>query len=476
LLNLQRAIKAIQNDLKDLKLFTEYNLNDKIKNLTGLLNDAELFNKDLNDLRMKLDVLDGIIGDLDNEDINDLRNVTEEQLTIYEGIVDQIARKDFNATLDKYKSLLQEFENANKTVGDLKASFADHSSEIEAIKNKNAYIQKGLAEVKSYIEKAKSLEKFRDKDVEFKAYFDNLEQIRNETGHLQKNSATTLNQIENMIKEGQESLSSSNKDLSDLNSKVEDLQELYSDHETKYQVKYQELELVINWIPKLWQHVNKYIEMYNSIDLVLGPKIFTSFPMDTETIPTWFIEIWNNTFVPFLIDTIKEGLQAHGTFLNETPWENPKMWLTKTLPCIFYDTGVLDSLYSIEAYHVGFQRDVDENKIEEGEQKRMQKNDFNKETKNENFHQNHHLDLETFSYPNTPAKTSLNRNSNENDKLLSMLMKLQETTLSNTKLSNNLSILNNCSNNCFNSINLNNDISKNNMNLIKIQKSVESTF
>ena len=234
LLNLQRAIKAIQSDLKDLKLFTEYNMNDKIKNLTGLLNDAELFNKDLNDLRMKLDVLDGIIGDLDNEDINDLRNITEEQLNVYEGIVDQIAKKDFNATLDKYKSLLHEFESANATVSELKTSFADHSSEIEAIKSKNVYIQKGLAEVKAYIEKAKSLDKFRDKDVEFKAYFDNLEQIRNETSHLQKNSATTLNQIESMIKEGQESLSSSNKDLSDLNSKVEDLQELYSDHETKY--------------------------------------------------------------------------------------------------------------------------------------------------------------------------------------------------------------------------------------------------
>ena len=48
---LQRSIKTVQNDLLGLKLMTEYNINDKIKLLTKLLADAELFNKDISDLR-----------------------------------------------------------------------------------------------------------------------------------------------------------------------------------------------------------------------------------------------------------------------------------------------------------------------------------------------------------------------------------------------------------------------------------------
>lgn len=206
LLNLQRSIQSIQNDLLGLKLMTEYNINDKIKLLTKLLSDAELFNKDINDLRIKLDVLDQIIDELDKEELNDLKNITDDQLTIYENIVDQISSKDFQSTLDKYKELLDEFETANKTVHDLKNDFEYHSNEIESIKNKNFYIQKSLNELKALIDKAKNLEKFRDKDVEFKAYFDNLEQIRNETNALQASSSATLRAIENLIKQGEETL------------------------------------------------------------------------------------------------------------------------------------------------------------------------------------------------------------------------------------------------------------------------------
>ena len=57
---LQRSIKTVQTDLLGLKLMTEYNINDKIKLLTRLLADAELFNKDISDLRIKLDILDKI--------------------------------------------------------------------------------------------------------------------------------------------------------------------------------------------------------------------------------------------------------------------------------------------------------------------------------------------------------------------------------------------------------------------------------
>ena len=81
----------------------------------------------------------------------------------------------------------------------MKNTFTDHTNQIEAIKSKNDYIQKSLAEVKSYIDKAKNLDKFKEKDVEFKAYFDNLDQIKNETSKLQANTAETLNVINKLI-------------------------------------------------------------------------------------------------------------------------------------------------------------------------------------------------------------------------------------------------------------------------------------
>lgn len=213
--------------------------------------------------------------------------------------------------------------------------------------------------------------------------------------------------------------------------------------------------------------------MYNSIDLVIGPKLFSTFPLDMVQAQYWFIELWNNMLIPFLTESIKEGLEAHGTFVNEYPWENPKLWLKSTLPWILYDTNILDGLNSIEAYDVGLQQDENQK-----EQSGIKNEESSHKNGNSNIQKPKHLEFQTMSYPNTPAKI-LNRNSNENDKLLSMLMKLQETTLSTQKISNNISLLNNCSKNCFNSIYVNNDdISSElkNLNLIKIQKSVESTL
>lgn len=203
---LQRSIKTVQSDLLGLKLMTEYNINDKIKLLTKLLGDAELFNKDISDLRIKLDILDQIIDDLDREDDKSYKNITDEQLLIYESLVDQIVKRDFNSTLDRYNQLVDEFNTANATVQELMNSFQNQTNQVDSIKSKNTYIQNSLMELKSHIDKAKNLEKFRDRDVEFKAYYDNLEKIRNESAQLQVNSVNTLKEIEEVIKKGQDKL------------------------------------------------------------------------------------------------------------------------------------------------------------------------------------------------------------------------------------------------------------------------------
>ena len=88
------------------------------------------------------------------------------------------------------------------------------------------------------------------------------------------------------------------------------------DHQTKYQLRCPDLEQITKWIPKLWQHINKYIENFNSADLTLGPKVFSTIPMDLKLSQSWFIELWNNVLVPYLIDAIKEGLEVCYYFKN----------------------------------------------------------------------------------------------------------------------------------------------------------------
>lgn len=196
------------------------------------------------------------------------------------------------------------------------------------------------------------------------------------------------------------------------------------DHEIKYQLRSVDLEKIIKWIPKLWQHVNKYIESYNSADLTLGPKLFSTFPMDYKLAQNWFIELWNNHLVPFLIETIKEGLQIYGT---KTAWEDPKQWLTETMPW-FHDFNVINSLYSIEADAVGI------DSMQSDKKSTSTKSDIENELDDDAANE----------YKCVYTKEKTLNHSNDNDKLLSMLMRLQEATLNQQTKSNcfNLNDLN----------------------------------
>jgi neuron navigator 2 len=219
------------------------------------------------------------------------------------------------------------------------------------------------------------------------------------------------------------------------------LQRRLIDNENKGQIS-AEMEGLISWIPKLWSHVNKYIELYNSPDMTLGPKLFLTFPMDMRQAQNWFIHLWNELLVPLLIDIIKEGVQVYGP---KVKWEDPKNWLKKTLPWNLYDPNVIESLYSIDSHHVGYES-IDgliSNELLESNQIILE------ESKPIELPNQRKLEvpksLQLVSYPNSPAKVnqfttfgrSLNTDSltnelhpKENDKLFNMLVKLQEATLS----------------------------------------------
>ena len=213
------------------------------------------------------------------------------------------------------------------------------------------------------------------------------------------------------------------------------LERKFVDHVSKMnESKTNQLEVVIEWIPKLWMHVNRYIETYNSIDLCIGPKKFTDFPFDYNQSSEWFIDFWNHTLVPLILNSVHEGTIVYG---NKLDWEDPKLWLANTLPWLSFDGAILSRLKSISASQVGLNQCEDQ--IEQEENRRYS------------------------SFPNTPSKI-MNRNSHENDKLLNMLMKLQEATgLSGQnhfiQMESNASLIQNIksltySNNSFNKINL----------------------
>ena len=102
------------------------------------------------------------------------------------------------------------------------------------------------------------------------------------------------------------------------------------DYEVRNQTKNLDLCSFVKWIQQFWRMCNKYIELYNSVDLSLGPKMFQTFQLDLQESQYWLINIWNNQICPLLIDIIKEGILVYGT--KETNWQDPKQWISRTLP------------------------------------------------------------------------------------------------------------------------------------------------
>lgn len=205
------------------------------------------------------------------------------------------------------------------------------------------------------------------------------------------------------------------------------------DYEIKYQIRNLDLEKITKWIPKLWQHINKYIEVYNSADLTLGPKIFTTFPMDFRAAQNWFIELWNNHLVPFIIETVKEGIQVYGKTKN--CWEDPKLWLSKTMPWL-HDYNILNKLVAIEAEMVGI---IDSNALLSTLSiQKLNQEDGGGGGGDDDFD----LKLNELDYDDEDeypimykANNDSSNNNNENDKLLNMLIRLQEATLVNQQKS-----------------------------------------
>ncbi|XP_043826055.1 neuron navigator 2 isoform X6 [Dromiciops gliroides] len=94
-------------------------------------------------------------------------------------------------------------------------------------------------------------------------------------------------------------------------------------------VRNAELVKIIDWIPKVWQHLNRFLEAHSSSDVTIGPRLFLSCPIDVDGSRVWFTDLWNYSIIPYLLEAVREGLQLYG---RRAPWEDPAKWVMDTYP------------------------------------------------------------------------------------------------------------------------------------------------
>ncbi|XP_073764283.1 neuron navigator 2 isoform X16 [Danio rerio] len=90
-----------------------------------------------------------------------------------------------------------------------------------------------------------------------------------------------------------------------------------------------ELVKIIDWIPQVWQHLNRFLEAHSSSDVTIGPRLFLSCPMDVDGSRVWFTDLWNYSIIPYMLEAVREGLQLYG---RRAAWEDPALWVLETFP------------------------------------------------------------------------------------------------------------------------------------------------
>ncbi|XP_076054657.1 uncharacterized protein LOC143033284 isoform X3 [Oratosquilla oratoria] len=147
------------------------------------------------------------------------------------------------------------------------------------------------------------------------------------------------------------------------------------------------LQQILDWLPRCWLHINKFLEAHSSSDVTIGPRLFLSCPGSLEGSQVWFTDLWNYSLVPYLLEAVREGLQLYG---KRAMWEDPSSWIVETYPWPPGSHAGPQALITLRPEDVGY-------------------------------------DTLAPSIPNSSSQDKFKPDSQgENDPLLSMLMRLQE--------------------------------------------------
>jgi neuron navigator 2 len=88
---------------------------------------------------------------------------------------------------------------------------------------------------------------------------------------------------------------------------------------------------VVDWLPKVWQCINRFLESHSSADLTIGPRLFLSCPMDFNQAEIWFTDLWNYSIVPYLLEAVRDSLQSYSG-MSRGPWDELADWVTSSYP------------------------------------------------------------------------------------------------------------------------------------------------
>ncbi|XP_017875631.2 protein sickie isoform X2 [Ceratina calcarata] len=122
-----------------------------------------------------------------------------------------------------------------------------------------------------------------------------------------------------------------------------------------------EMAAVVEWLPRVWLHLNKFLETHSSSDVTIGPRLFLSCPMEVTGSQVWFTDLWNYSVVPYLVEAVREGLTLYGRRVSgngngDSPWEDPTQFITSSYPWISTHAvhGGSDALLRLRPEDVGY--------------------------------------------------------------------------------------------------------------------------
>ncbi|XP_024869698.1 uncharacterized protein LOC112453287 [Temnothorax curvispinosus] len=120
-----------------------------------------------------------------------------------------------------------------------------------------------------------------------------------------------------------------------------------------------EMAAVVEWLPRVWLHLNKFLETHSSSDVTIGPRLFLSCPMEVAGSQVWFTDLWNYSVIPYLVEAVREGLTLYGRRGNgngEATWEDPAQFITSSYPWISTHAvhGGSDALLRLRPEDVGY--------------------------------------------------------------------------------------------------------------------------
>ncbi|XP_074029206.1 sickie isoform X2 [Leptinotarsa decemlineata] len=110
-----------------------------------------------------------------------------------------------------------------------------------------------------------------------------------------------------------------------------------------------ELAAILGWLPRVWQHLNAFLETHSSGDVAIGPRLFLSCPLELDAARAWFANVWNYSLAPYLREAAREGLQLYG---RRAPWTDPTQFILETYP---WPGAAPQGLTTISAKDVGLE-------------------------------------------------------------------------------------------------------------------------